>query len=122
MTAGNGEGFTRSARIRRRGEFLSLGRRGEKRRTGHFTFVVRSSGTLGRLGITVSRKVGGAVTRNLLKRRIRESFRRHPMRDRFVGDLLVIAKAGVGAVPASIVEREVGAMLEAFGRTHASPR
>ncbi|MCC6763313.1 MAG: ribonuclease P protein component [Deltaproteobacteria bacterium] len=122
MTAENGEGFTRSARIRRRGEFLSLGRRGERRRTEHFTFVVQSSGAAGRLGITVSRKVGGAVTRNLLKRRIRESFRRHPMRDRFFGDLLVIAKAGVGAVPAAIVQSDVGSILEAFGRRHASSR
>lgn len=117
MTAGNGEGFTRSARIRCRREFLSLGRSGEKQRTRHFVFVLGPSTGAGRLGITVSRKVGGAVTRNLLKRRVRESFRRHPHRTTFSADLLVIAKPGVGAVPSAVVQREMDVVLGAVGRS-----
>jgi ribonuclease P protein component len=123
MTARHGEGFKRSARIRCRREFLSLGRGGEKRRTGHFVFIAAKTATgPARLGITVSRKVGGAVTRNLLKRRIRETFRRHPFRNRFAGDLIVIAKPGVGAVSTALVRREIGFALEAFGRTRTGSR
>lgn len=99
-----------------------MGRGGEKRRTGHFVFIVQNSPAPVRLGITVSRKVGHAVTRNLLKRRVRESFRRHPMRWRLTGDLLVIARAGAGAVPASVVAREMGFVLEGIWRVRASAK
>ncbi|MCZ2111018.1 MAG: ribonuclease P protein component [Dehalococcoidia bacterium] len=122
MTGRHGEGFTRSARIRCRREFLSLGRSGERRVSGHFVFIVQKSSNPVRLGITVSRKVGGAVVRNLLKRRVRESFRRHPMRSRLTGDLLVIARAGVGAVAGGVVAREVGAVMEMMGRRQTGSR
>lgn len=99
-----------------------MGRGGDKRRTGHFVFVVQKSSAPIRLGITVSRKVGGAVTRNLLKRRVRETFRRHPIRSGLTGDFLVIAKAGVGAVPAAVVAHEIGSVLEALGRKHTGAK
>src|SRR5689334_778155 len=112
MTARHGQGFPKAARIRRRREFLSLGRSGEKRRMGHFVLVLRRASGVPRLGITVSRKVGGAVTRNLLKRRIRETFRRHPGRTRLEHDVIVIAKDGVGAVSSAAVERELAVVFE----------
>ena len=111
MTAGNGESFPRTARMRRRREFLSLGRNGYRRRTPHFVIVVDPSAGPARLGLTVSRKVGDAATRNLLKRRIREAFRRHPMRCEARGSILMIARGGVGTVPYSDVERAVAAGL-----------
>ena len=51
-------------------------------------------GSRGRLGVTVSRKVGNAVQRNYLKRRIREWFR--GVRNEFepAGDLVIIARQG----------------------------
>lgn len=116
MTAGNGEGFPRTARMRHRREFLSLGRSGEKRRTPHLVLVIARSPAPARLGITVSRKVGNAVTRNRLKRRIRECFRRHSLRTEVTGTILVIAKSGVGAVPSSMVGRELGTGLLAMHR------
>jgi len=111
MTPGHGQGFPKAARIRRRREFLSLGRSGAKRRTQHFVFVLGQASEPPRLGITVSRKVGGAVTRNLVKRRIREVFRRHPARAAFGRDLVVIAKEGVGKVSFAVVRRELGTVL-----------
>jgi ribonuclease P protein component len=122
MTARHGQGFPKAARIRRRREFLSLGRNGEKRRTASFVVVSQATGMAPRLGITVSRKVGGAVTRNLLKRRIREAFRRHPDRLRIAGDLVVIAKAGVGAIPMSAVQREFSMALKVPGSRQRSDR
>lgn len=116
MTAGNGENFPRAARMRRRREFLSLGRVGEKRRTASFVLVMERSQSPARLGITVSRKVGGAVTRNLLKRRVREAFRRHPLRWDSSGTILVIAKGGVGAVPFDAVQHELATAFAAVRR------
>ena len=55
--------------------------------------VRTSSDGRARLGITASRKVGNAVTRNRVKRRIREWFRRGG-RDLLAGlDVVVIARA-----------------------------
>jgi len=48
----------------------------------------------GRLGITVTRKVGNAVRRNRIKRLVREWYRSAP---RAGGDLVVIAKRGIPA-------------------------
>lgn len=121
MTAGNGESFPRAARMRRRREFLSLGRAGEKRRTSNFVLVMERSQAPARLGITVSRKVGGAVTRNLLKRRVREAFRRHPMRPDASGTILVIAKSGVGAVSFNAVQHELATAFAAVCR-RADPK
>lgn len=51
-----------------------------------------------RLGVTVSRKVGNAVVRNAVKRRIREWFRRSG-RERCEGlDLVVIARAAAAGL------------------------
>jgi ribonuclease P protein component len=48
------------------------------------------SGAGARLGITTTRKVGGAVLRNRLRRIVREVFRRSPSRPRLCGLELVV--------------------------------
>lgn len=45
-----------------------------------------------RLGVTVSRRVGNAVVRNRIKRRIREWFRRQSQQTTGAHDILVIAR------------------------------
>jgi ribonuclease P protein component len=107
MTAPPGEGFPRAARIRRRREFLALGTAAERRHSAHFVVLCRPRAGRSRLGVTVSRKIGGAVTRNLVKRRLREVFRRHPGRLLPEHDLIVIAKAGAGEVSLREMAREL---------------
>lgn len=112
MTRPTGEGFPKAARIRRRREFLSLGRTGRRCVTSHFIVLLNPAAGPGRLGVTVSRKVGDAVTRNRLKRRVREVFRRHPDRDELRSDIVVIAKSTAGALPMPAVLRELTTVLE----------
>jgi len=68
-------------RVRRPGEFRTILRRGRCFRDPilriHF---LESRRELPRLGLVVSRKVGGAVVRNRVKRIIREIFRREKWR------------------------------------------
>jgi len=109
MTVPAGEGFPKTARIRRRGEFLAMGRSGERRHTEHFVLLARPRTGATRLGLTVSRKVGGAVVRNLVKRRVRNIFRRDPARLLPESDLIVIAKPGAGAVASRDIESELRA-------------
>lgn len=52
-----------------------------------------------RLGITVSRKDGGAVRRNLFKRRVRDIFRTHKDRVPRGRDVLVSPTRGRGPKP-----------------------
>ena len=68
--------FTKADRIRNHSEFLRLSKIGKKIHNRHFVanfFPDRFQRT--RLGITVTRKVGRATTRNRIKRFIREYFR-----------------------------------------------
>lgn len=74
--------FGRAFRLRRRVDFLRIQGQGNKLHVRHFlVFVVRNPTTQElpppRLGVTVTRKVGNAVTRNRIKRWVREAFRRN---------------------------------------------
>jgi ribonuclease P protein component len=112
------ERFPRSHRLRKRPEFLSLQREGRRRSAGHFTVVTRAKDALpSRLGITTSRKVGGAPERNRIRRLVREFFRRH--REQIVPprDVLVIARPGASALRYWDVERELSGAL-GIGQAH----
>ncbi|MBL7179999.1 MAG: ribonuclease P protein component [Desulfobacterales bacterium] len=68
--------FARADRILKRPDFIRLSRYGKKIHNRHFVAIFcpgRFERT--RLGITVSRRVGGAAARNRVKRFSREYFR-----------------------------------------------
>ena len=74
----------------------------------------RSSGPTSRIGFIVSKKVGGAVTRNRVRRRLRELFRKIP--DRPLGmDLVVIAR---GQAAGAEFEALGQALSFALGKVH----
>jgi ribonuclease P protein component len=114
MTTRTGQGFPKTARIRRRREFLSFGRKGETRRTPDFVVLSRPAVGTPRLGVTVSRKIGNATVRNRLKRRLREVFRRHPERVRLANDVVVIAKDRAGTLAFDDVLRQFASALASF--------
>ncbi len=64
-----------------------------------------------RLGLSVSRKVGGAVERNRVKRLLREAFRLEEPALRPGQDLVVVARADVGALAEREGLRGVGGAL-----------
>ncbi len=79
--AADGEGLAREQKLLRSADYLRCYRRGRRLRGSllRLHFAPSPPGRP-RLGITASRKVGKAVVRNLLKRRVREIFRRWPAR------------------------------------------
>ena len=68
--------FPRSCRLRSRREFVEVYSKGHRVGSSSFT-IYGLPNKLGhcRIGLTVSRKIGGAITRNRVKRRLREIFR-----------------------------------------------
>lgn len=71
-----GFGFLRRERLLKRREFLGAYASGEKVHSSTLVvYVCKNRHSCHRLGLTVSRKIGNAVTRNRIKRRLRELFR-----------------------------------------------
>jgi ribonuclease P protein component len=66
--------FSREGRLRKRSDFIAVQSTGRKVHTKYFLVLVAKQGT-GRVGITVTKKTGNAVTRNRLKRLVREFVR-----------------------------------------------
>ena len=117
-TSSPAETLPKAARVRKRGECLAIQNRGKRRATRHFLLVYRPSrGTQPRLGITVTKKIGGAVIRNRVKRAVRETFRRLKTSIPAI-DLVVIARKGSGELDGATVRAEIEpALLELPGES-----
>lgn len=112
MTGEGGEKLRRSDRLRSPRDYARLRRAGRRRAGAHFVAVV-APGRTGqtRLGLAVGRRVGGAVERNRVKRRVREWFRRSRCTLPAGVDLVIIARTGAADLPGPAVARELGRLL-----------
>lgn len=91
----SGHQFPRSARICRKTDFQEVFSKGVRWSTRHLRAVVHEAGREeSRLGLAVSRKVGNAVVRNRLKRRLREIFRVERSKAPVTRDLILIPRPG----------------------------
>jgi ribonuclease P protein component len=105
-------GFSRECRVLRAFEFRLAYDRGERKRTRHFSFCILRREGNSRLGISVSRRVGGAVVRNTIRRRIREFFRLHRTAMGLAGDVVVTGLASCGSISGSELEYELRKAFE----------
>lgn len=104
--------LSKEQRLRRGAEFRKVFQEGVRVDAGLFRLSGRQN-EIGqdRLGLAVSRKVGGAVVRSRGKRLLREAFRRRP---KSLGgiDLVVVAKPAIEDSSQQEVDRELGRALE----------
>jgi len=99
------------ARLSRSAEFERVYRQGRSTANRHLVLYAfpNPSTQTPRLGLSVSRKVGGAVDRNRVKRLLREAFARHEQGLSPGQDLVVVARPPAG----ELAQREGLAGLDA---------
>ncbi|MDE0960683.1 MAG: ribonuclease P protein component [Planctomycetota bacterium] len=95
------------SRIRAKADFQKVFAHGKRRRTDHLQAVIHPSGAeWSRIGLAVSRKVGNAVVRNRLKRRLREIFRLHRELAPEMRDIIFIPRPGCSSISYDVLAEE----------------
>ncbi|MDD5708754.1 MAG: ribonuclease P protein component, partial [Kiritimatiellae bacterium] len=107
------ESFPRCERLTRRSDFEQIYLGGEKQVGGAFVcYVVRRAGQGRKMGCTVSRKVGGAVVRNRVKRYLREIYRTHRQRLPEDVHMVIVARPSCVGLSYQQCEAAVRRLLE----------
>ena len=110
-------GLGRGSRIKQGRDFMKLRTAGQRMVRGclianwlHLTVAERS-----RLGVVVSKKVGGSVVRSRVKRLLRESFRLHQYELAQPVELVLVARPSIAGRKFSEVERDFLSTLRTAG-------
>ena len=100
--------FGRTARIKQGRDFARARLEGQRCVCGCMiaNWRVLPDGTATRLGLVVSRKVGGAVVRSRARRLLRESFRLHQHDLARPVDLVLVARHSIASLGLSGVEKD----------------
>jgi ribonuclease P protein component len=104
----------RFASLRRQGDFARLRARGRRTATPHLTIFTAGpypADTRPLAGISVSKDVGGAVVRNLVKRRISAALHQALPQHRRLR-LLVVARPAAAAAPYAELRAQLEKALE----------
>jgi ribonuclease P protein component len=104
-------------RIRKSSEYRILSNCGARHYSNYFIIVSRENQNLrSRLGITVSKKVGKAVTRNRIKRIIREYFRVNRSILPVQLDINVIARKASATIGNDSLREKLGCLLNTMAK------
>ena len=123
-SSSQGEGLSRNQRLRKSADYLCCYRKGRKQHGSlaslHFHPSEQEDA---RLGITASRKVGKAVIRHRVKRRIRNIFRQWPRRGELRSmDIVVHVKPAAGRAEFGELRQEIESLLSRLAMSGKSSR
>jgi ribonuclease P protein component len=97
----------RHERIKKSADFIKAYKKGTKKESRHFKVSILANNLQwSRLGVTVGKKISGAVQRNHVKRRIREYFRLHKTLMPLSSDIVFTAKQGADHLRFADIETE----------------
>jgi len=111
--------FTGSMRLLRHADFERVYKQGRRHFAAHMTvfYRLREQGEGLRIGFTVGRVLGGAVERNRMKRRLRESVRLRWPGIRVPVDVVINPKKSVLKVEFSELGNEIGRAFEVIQKS-----
>jgi ribonuclease P protein component len=115
--------FPKAFRLLRRAQFKRVYDEGQRRSASICTIFYLSNGLpLTRLGVTAPVRLGNAVFRNRLKRRLREVFRLH--RESIPGgwDIVLNPRQSVAKVAFPTLEREILRLFPQAPPAHIAPK
>ncbi len=102
--------------IRQNHEFRSLYYKGGSKASGLLVLYYKKNRQgQNRLGITVSKKVGNAVTRNRIRRRIKENYRLLEMQIRDGYDIVLVARGRMASADFHACGASLRSLLEKSG-------
>jgi len=107
-------------RLLRHADFERVYKKGRRHFAAHMTvfYLPREQGSEGiRVGLTVGKVLGGAVERNRIKRRLRESIRLHWPDARVPVDVVINPKKSVLEVEFAELGNEVGRAFEVIQKS-----
>jgi ribonuclease P protein component len=117
------ETFPKALRLLKRSEYRRVYEEGERRSAPLGVVFYCSNGlSRTRLGITAPGRLGGAVLRNRLKRRLREVFRRNQGRIPPGWDIVVNPRPPVATVRFEKLEREMLRLFPSAAPLSEEPR
>ena len=107
----------RAARIKQGRDFARLKQAGQRAVNGCLiaNWLRLPGGSTSRLGVVVSRKVGGSVVRSRAKRLLRESFRLHQHELTEPLDLVLVARPSIAGRAFAAVEQDFLGTLRRAG-------
>lgn len=109
--------------LRKRAEFVQVQNKGKRHRGRSLLLMVYPNDSdKSRIGLTVSRKVGNAVVRNRVRRRLRESIRANPERFASGQDYVFIARARSATAGFSTLHKEVEWLLSQVSLQAGHPK
>lgn len=107
------QGFPRASRLLRRAEYDRVYREGQRRSSRQFVVFYRATGAAAsRLGISVKRALCNAVTRNRMRRRIREIVRLHRQEIPTGWDIVVHPRSTVARAEFAALGTELVSLLQ----------
>ena len=115
-----GTGFPRTARLLKHADFERVYKQGRRHFSPHMTvfYLVQATDASqekrARVGFTVGRVLGGAVERNLIKRRLREAVRLRRSKLGHAVDIVINPKKSILTLEFATVLEEVGRALDAI--------
>jgi len=111
--------FTGSMRLLRHADFERVYKKGRRHFAAHMTvfYLQREQGEGLRIGFTVGRVLGGAVERNRMKRRLRESVRLRWPEVRVPVDVVINPKKSVLKLEFGELGSEIGRAFEVIQKS-----